>query len=449
MNAMDLICSAENSEGWEDVCALWAERIQTDQASIARGRIWHQLGSQTAGFARLRAGMPLGMKRAMQQVEWYSDADQIMDRSLEQAWSAHSWESVVGMEEVWRDWLWVAWQAFRSSEPDESQELLLAWWNLEMAFELPVWANLSSAANALADLVLGPEAPVKFAAPEPHSEPDVLEPVASRAPEVSSHRAPRLAQDSVFAVQLGAFHDAPDGWAFWGVRNDLRIIELYGWKKVIYGSYLNRNEAALACASMQQNSPFQDAFVMGFSEQEWSESRVWHELRMSGYGVHMVVAESDASNLRERWKDRFRAWPLGDGQVQVLVGPFWSEEAALRARGLHSTGSIWAFPEGLVIEPVSSERPKDQTPSERSEVIDQDVSVWVVRIAEFPLGAPSTARAALLRLPDQLAVRTLPWGGGNAYITRKIEGEEEALRALAMIQAAGFNEARLLATSND
>lgn len=200
---------------------------------------------------------------------------------------------------------------------------------------------------------------------------------------------------------------------------------------------------------MQQNSPFQDAFVMGFSEQEWSESRVWHELRMSGYGVHMVVAESDASNLRERWKDRFRAWPLGDGQVQVLVGPFWSEEAALRARGLHSTGSIWAFPEGLVIEPVSSERPKDQTPSERSEVIDQDVSVWVVRIAEFPLGAPSTARAALLRLPDQLAVRTLPWGGGNAYITRKIEGEEEALRALAMIQAAGFNEARLLATSND
>ncbi len=449
-NALDLICSAENSEGWEDVCTLWSQRIQADQATLTQARIWQQLGSQTAGYARLRDGMPLRMQRAMHQVEWYPDADQIMDRALEQAWSSQSYESVLGTEEVWRDWLWAAWQAFRSSQPEESPELLTAWWNLELAFELPVWANLSSAANSLADLVLGPEAPVEWGVPAILPQPSAPVPVAEQRPAIPASDPISVPADSVFAVQLGAFHDTPDGWAFWGVQNELKLIELSGWKKVVYGSYLNRNEAAMACAAMQQKTPFDDAFVVGFSEQEWNEARAWHELRMSGYGVHFVAAESEVIALQAQWKERFRAWPIANGQVDALIGPFWKQEEAVRAQRMGNNGAVLAFPEGLVMQPVrSAPTAGERTPAGRLEAVEEDASVWVVRIAEFPLGAPSTARAALLRLPEDLAVRSLPWGGGDAFITRKIDGEKAALRALAVVQAAGFTEARLLATSKE
>ena len=453
-NALDLICSAKTSDGWEDACAVWSDRIQNDQHILTRGRTWQQLGDQAAGFARLREGMPLQLKQATLQIEWFSDADQIMDRALERAWSTHSWEAILGTEEVWRDWLWAVWQAFRSEEnPEESPELLNAWWNLERAFELPIWANLTSAANSLAHLILGPLPPEVFEQPVPQTVIEVPEPQAAVA--AHSHPTAALAPesfepDSVFTVQLGAFQETPDGWAFWGLSDGLRLVNLNQWKKVVYGDYINRNLASEACATLRPFAQFADAFVVGFSGEEWARSRSWHEFRMSGYGVQFDAEPPEAAALAARWPDRFRSWPRGEGKIAVMLGPFWTEPQAWRARaaGGHG-GDVLSFPGGKAIEHVPQAHSSAPVPEVEAVTLEADGSVWVVRIAEFPDGASLESRAALMRLPDDLGVRSLPWGGGDAYITRPIHSESEALRVLQAIVEAGFKDARLLSTSSN
>jgi len=453
-NALDLICSAKTSDGWEGACAVWSDRIQNDQHMLARGRTWQRLGDQAAGFARLREGMPLQLKRATHRIEWFSDADQIMDRALERAWSTHSWEAILGTEEVWRDWLWAVWQAFRSEEnPEESPELLNAWWNLERAFELPIWANLTSAANALTHLILGPLPPEAFEQPAPPimtEEPEPQAVVAAHAHPPTVSPTESFEPDSVFTVQLGAFQETPDGWAFWGVSGDLRLVHVNKWKKVVYGTYVNRNRALEACEALRPFAQFADAFVVGFSGEEWALARSWHELRMSGYGVQFVVDQAEAVALEARWSDRFRSWPRGEGKRAVLLGPYWTEAQAWRAQSASGhRGEVLSFPGGTAIEQVPSAHSSALRPEVEAVTAEADESVWVVRIAEFPDGASLEYRAALMRLPDDLGVRSLPWGGGDAYITRPIHSESEALRALQAIVEAGFKDARLLSTSSN
>ena len=355
---------------------------------------------------------------------------------------------------MWRDWLWAVWQAFCAEEnPEESLELLNAWWNLERAFELPIWANLTSAANSLAHLILGPLPPEVFEQSVPPTMTEDPEPQAAAA--AHSHPPAALAPesfepDSVFAVQLGAFQETPDGWAFWGVSDGLSLININQWKKVVYGDYVNRNLASEACASLRPFAQFADAFVVGFSGEEWALAHSWHELRMSGYGVQFVVEQPEAMALASRWPDRFRSWPGEEGKIAVKLGPFWTEAQAWRAQSASGYGGdVLSFPGGNAIEQVSQVHTSALRPEMDSVTSEADGSVWVIRIAEFPDGASSEYRAALMRLPDDLGVRSLPWGGGDAYITQPIHGESQALRALQAIVEAGFKDARLLSTSSN
>ena len=456
--ALDLICSAEDSEGWEDVCAQWTEGITEDQSLLERAVVWHQLAETTKEFNRLRLNLPPHLKLKLNEVSWFADAGFILAQAVDGAFNADSWDAMVGTEEVWRDWLWAVWQAHRSGVDEEGPALLEAWWNLERAFDQPLWANLAPAAHALADLILGiepvPSSPVVLAELEPHSIPAESrvpeEPVQSPLVDASISSLQAI-PDSVFVVQLGAFHEVPDGWAYFGIREGLKLRHSSGWNKVIYGAFNDLNSARSKCLEIRQLPGFEDAFVSVLSATEFESLPAWHDHRLAGYGVRLTLDRTELEWLIQQYPGKVHVWQEREG-IDALVGPFWSASAVQQATGqiqLHSTTiAAFAFPSGtpLPSQPEQRERASQQPAPVPAE---PDASRWVIRIAEFPLGAPPEVRAALLRLPDAYRVRALAWGSGDAYVTGEIVGAAAAKQVVEDLHRQGFNEARLLSMESN
>lgn len=461
--ALDVICSAVSSDGWEDVCELWSRNIMRDQRMLEQVVVWNQIAEAVSGFYRLHEELPQSMRDELKRVGWYADAESVMDRSLQLAWATSSWSPLLGTEEVWRDWLWATWQVYKSRADDvsESAAVQCAWWDVEQAFEQPVWGNLTSSAQSLANAVLGariklPEA-VRKQVPDSSvvDAPPVQDGSRERLPlpaEVAAGVEEAGVSDSVYTVQLGAFKDAPNGWAFWTDRFGLSQLSSNDWNKVVYGRWSDADSAVLACAQFARSAAFRDAFVVSIAVGDWERYAPWSDLRLAGYGMHLRGDSALASALLAAFpKLAHVRWHTDE--CEVLVGPIWSAPKALSTMGAWQSKAAFAevveFPSGLpqvhALEPVQSERAGASSAGGMG-VAPQgtDGSTWVIRIAEYPLGAPAETRAVLLGLPAEFRVRAMPWGSGDAYSTGEFRGEEAAMKALEFLRARGFASARLI-----
>lgn len=453
--ALDLVCESDNLEGWEDACAEWIASREADRWSLEKGMIWFEM-SQT--LSPLHALAKAHSMTNQTDLDWFSSAEIVMLRSMNSAYREANWQHLLETKEVWRDWLFAHWEALMSNQEAanfKAEGNLRAFWEMEQSFANPVWNNLESFARALLHLLPGcPDTPSAFDAP-----------MASVASSLNRAMQPFLnaqagdnllafvppneaesAEDSIYTIQLGAFEVSPNPWAFHLPRKNLKQISLDGWNKVFYGDFYDKDSAREFLKVIWAGRGFEDAFIKSFARNAWESIPYWNADReLVGHGVEGRHYDAFAARPEGGW-----AWPAEEGGWSFWYGPFTGDKDVTRwieaaedgiqwQRSVYGKPAIRNVPAGQPVQPAPPRHPQDQPIGPAA---PNDASRWVIRVAEFPSGAPASARAALLRLPAQ--VRSIPWGMGDAFITYEIQGEEEALKLLKTIQSQGFPDARLL-----
>lgn len=452
-----LLMPCEES-GWDPVHAL-IHRVWLDElANFERALFWSKLSQALTPFSALHHASD---HVDLEAHPWFSEAEQVMEQAIVDAYAAASWDPLIETREVWRDALFAHWQAMK--ERGEASELSMeqAYWELEQAFALPVWNNLESAAWTL--LADKPN-------PEPSSEKSPVEPAFSPAwsaiwdndrPASPPSLPIRVeAAPQVYTIQLGAFTESPDPTAFLSVGNGLSQINSSGWKKVIYGEFDNKDSARQFLQRIWDGGAFEGAFMLALAPDELEEATAWDVTKQVKGWTVVGKWEGTLEALRSVVGSDAVCWPKEEGTWAVSSPLLRTQRAAKALRSqwlplihdatIHAIGQLGA-PQPVVHQ-TTSRYAQQATANESSTSAVEPVTEipesnslntrWVIRVAEYGNGAATAVRAAMLRLPVE--VRSVPWGLGEAFISEEIVGEEQALEMLHTIQAMGFAQARLL-----
>ena len=460
--ASDLVCTADTENAWTAPCEAWNDDIRTTQYELERGMIWNHIAETTMHFRNIREALTPEMKVSIEEYNWFIDSEEIMSRAIRNAFEDSSWGDLLGTELVWRDWLWAIWKSARNAPhllDCQETDLIQAWKDLELTFGNPVWGNLKSASRSvelLFQLNEEPGAPAVNQVPPPVATEDGNE-------QILSQKSSLALQDSIYTVQLGAYVDRPDEWAFLSLQNNLNLSILNNWFKVSSGAFDNVDSAREHLERIQSGGGWSDAFIVQYAASQWPST--WEPfslLNLEGYMISCNWNESPRTFQFPMEWGASQSVRRDDGTWDLWLGPFFTESHSQKVlqeviefdsnaelESYHAETNLnvsIATPSTTAVK--TAKGMVDEAPP-KVESTSEDLSIWLIRFAEYPNGVPSSVQAALLRIPSTIKVRSIPWGSGRAYMTEYLKSEANALETLQQLKSLGFADARLLPVLNN
>lgn len=430
---------------WAEPCAQWRRKMEEGIHHVERGVFWSKLSQTLLPFHALHAAqLPIHED----DFDWFAQGVPLMEQAIQVAYADRSWESLVDTREVFRDWLLVHWEGMKANANTSTSLLERAHWELEQSFALPVWNNLEPAAWALVNGY--PEVDVKdITAPAPPSIASAMRAVLRNeqpAPRPVAEESEVLGGDSTFVIQLGAFAGEPDPTAFIPVESGLKRFDLNGFTKVVCGSFNDKDSARDFLLRVWEGGGYPGAFVLAVEREVWEAAPTWEVAREAAGFAAVGTLDGDSMRSAQAFGEGAVFWPQTEGTWSVWSPLYARKRFAERALASWDDelreGTVRAYGLTDAPTPVFASAPVPAPEPETATAADS--SRWAIRVADCPEGATHLQRTAVLRLPDELKVRSTLYGTGVAYLSGEIEGESKALELLRLVKASGFPQARLV-----